>query len=166
MIQADDRLKGLFDEAIKIARKHNHEYVTLEHLLLVLLVQTEIVEMMKDKPTIKAQQLIKDIENHIANKMNDIKVNEDVYPKRTQATERCVNRAFTTAIFQGQESVNTFHLLSAMYSEKESYAYYYLMNNGLPKKIVVDHMTDVGIDAGEEHKVSSKQAAKILKQYN
>jgi ATP-dependent Clp protease ATP-binding subunit ClpA len=39
------------------------------------------------------------------------------------------------------------------------------MNNGLPKKIVVDHMTDVGIDAGEEHKVSSKQAAKILKQY-
>jgi ATP-dependent Clp protease ATP-binding subunit ClpA len=97
--------------------------------------------------------------------MNDIKVNEDVYPKRTQATERCVNRAFTTAIFQGQESVNTFHLLSAMYSEKESYAYYYLMNNGLPKKIVVDHMTDVGIDAGEEHKVSSKQAAKILKQY-
>jgi len=165
MIQADDRLKGLFDEAIKIARKHKHEYVTLEHLLLVLLVQTEIVEMMKDKPTIKAQQLIKDIENHIANKMNDIKVNEDVYPKRTQATERCVNRAFTTAIFQGQESVNTFHLLSAMYSEKESYAYYYLMNNGLPKKIVVDHMTDVGIDAGEEHKVSSKQAAKILKQY-
>jgi ATP-dependent Clp protease ATP-binding subunit ClpA len=121
--------------------------------------------MIKDKPTIKAQQLIKDIENHIANKMNDIKVNEDVYPKRTQATERCVNRAFTTAIFQGQESVNTFHLLSAMYSEKESYAYYYLMNNGLPKKIVVDHMTDVGIDAGEEHKVSSKQAAKILKQY-
>ena len=165
MIQADDRLKGLFDEAIKIARKHKHEYVTLEHLLLVLLVQTEIIEMMKDKPTIKAQQLIKDIENHIANKMNDIKVNEDVYPKRTQATERCVNRAFTTAIFQGQESVNTFHLLSAMYSEKESYAYYYLMNNGLPKKIVVDYMTDVGIDAGEEHKVSSKQAAKILKQY-
>ena len=165
MIQADDRLKGLFDEAIKIARKHKHEYVTLEHLLLVLLVQTEIIEMMKDKPTIKAQQLIKDIENHIANKMNDIKVNDDVYPKRTQATERCVNRAFTTAIFQGQESVNTFHLLSAMYSEKESFAYYYLMNNGLPKKIVVDHMTDVGVDAGEEHKVSSKQAAKILKQY-
>ena len=131
----------------------------------MLLVQTEIIEMMKDKPTIKAQQLIKDIENHIANKMNDIKVNDDVYPKRTQATERCVNRAFTTAIFQGQESVNTFHLLSAMYSEKESFAYYYLMNNGLPKKIVVDHMTDVGIDAGEEHKVSSKQAAKILKQY-
>jgi len=165
MIQADDRLKGLFDEAIKIARTNKHEYITLEHLLLVLIVQPEIIEMIKDKPTVKADQLIKDLEQHISDKMNEIKVNDDVYPKRTQATERCVNRAFTTAIFQGQEAVNTFHLLSAMYSEKESYACYYLQKNGLAKKIVVDYMTDVGVDAVEEHKVSSKQAAKILKQY-
>ena len=53
MIQADDRLKGLFDEAIKIARKNNHEYITLEHLLSVLLLQPEVVDMVKDKPTVK-----------------------------------------------------------------------------------------------------------------
>jgi len=165
MIQADDRLKGLFDEAIKIARSHSHEYVTLEHLLSVLLLQPEIVEMIKDKPTVKYDDLIKELQDHITNKMNDIKSKEDVYPKRTQTTERCVNRAFTTAIFQGQESVNTFHLLSSIYAEKESYATYYLQKNGLSKKIVVDYMTDIGSDAAEEHQVSSKQASKILKQY-
>mgnify|MGYP003134999361 CR=1 FL=1 len=165
MIQADDRLKGLFDEAIKIARNNKHEYITLEHLLLVLILQPEIIDMIKDKPTVKADQLVKDLENHIATKMNDIKVKDDVYPKRTQTTERCVNRAFTQAIFQGQEAVNAFHLLSAVYSEKESYACFYLQKNGLAKRIVVDHLTDVGIDTVEEHKVSSKQAAKILKQY-
>ena len=37
MIQADDRLKAIFDEAVKIAKSHSHEYVTLEHLLLCLL---------------------------------------------------------------------------------------------------------------------------------
>ena len=37
MIQADDRLKAIFDEAVKIAKAHSHEYVTLEHLLFVLL---------------------------------------------------------------------------------------------------------------------------------
>ena len=166
MIQADDRLKGLFDEAIKIARNNKHEYITLEHLLLVLILQPEIIDMIKDKPTVKADQLVKDLENHIATKMNDIKVKDDVYPKRTQTTERCVNRAFTQAIFQGQEAVNAFHLLSAVYSEKESYACFYLQKNGLAKRIVVDHLTDVGIDTVEEHKVSSKQAAKILKQYS
>ena len=165
MIQADDRLKGLFDEAIKIARNQNHEYITLEHLLSVLLLQPEIVDMVKDKPQVKYDQLIKDLDDHIINKMNDIKLKEDVYPKRTQATERCVNRAFTTAIFQGQETVNYFHLLSSIYSEKESYACYYLEKNGFPKRIVIDYMTDVGTDTIEEHKVSSKQASKILKQY-
>ena len=39
MIQADDRLKAIFDEAVKIAKSHSHEYVTLEHLLFVLLLQ-------------------------------------------------------------------------------------------------------------------------------
>ena len=165
MIQADDRLKGLFDEAIKVARSHNHEYITLEHLLSVLLLQPEIVDMVKDKPQVKYDQLLKDLEDHITNKMNDVKLKEDVYPKRTQATERCVNRAFTTAIFQGQETVNYFHLLSSMYSEKESYSCYYLEKNGFPKRIVIDYMTDVGTETIEEHKVSTKQASKILKQY-
>ena len=165
MIQADDRLKGLFDEAIKVARSHNHEYITLEHLLSVLLLQPEIVDMVKDKPQVKYDQLLKDLEDHITNKMNDVKLKDDVYPKRTQATERCVNRAFTTAIFQGQETVNYFHLLSSMYSEKESYACYYLEKNGFPKRIVIDYMTDVGTETIEEHKVSTKQASKILKQY-
>ena len=165
MIQADDRLKGIFDEAIKIARNNKHEYITLEHLLLVLITQPEIIDMIKDKPQVKVDQLMKDLENHVTNKMNDIKINDDVYPKRTLTTERCVNRAFTTAIFQGQESVNTLHLLASVYSEKESYACYYLQKNGLVKKIVVDYMTDVGVDSVEEHKVSSKQAAKILRQY-
>jgi len=165
MIQADDRLKGLFDEAIKIARQHKHEYITLEHLLAVLLQQPEIAEMVKDKPTVKYNSLLKELESHIKDNMNDIKLAEDVYPKRTQVTERCVNRAFTTAIFQGQETVNTFHLLSSVYSEKESYAYYYLEKNGFAKRIVIDYMTDVGTENIEEQSVSSKQASKILKQY-
>ena len=165
MIQADDRLKGLFDEAIKIARSHNHEYITLEHLLSVLLLQPEIQEIVKDKPQVKYDALLKDLEHHITHNMNDIKLKEDVYPKRTQATERCVNRAFTTAIFQGQETVNYFHILSSVYSEKESHACYYLEKNGFPKRIVIDYMTDVGTENIEEHKVSSKQASKILKQY-
>lgn len=165
MIQADDRLKSLFDEAIKIARKHNHEYVTLEHLLLVLIIQPEIIDMLKEKPSVKPDALRKDLGEHIETKMFDIKMKEDVYPKRTQATERCINRAFTTAIFQGQENVNVFHLISAIFSEKESYACFYLEKNGLTKKIVVDHMAEIGQDMADEHQISSKQASRILKQY-
>ena len=46
MIQADDRLKAIFDEAVKIAKSHSHEYVTLEHLLFVLLLQPEVDDLL------------------------------------------------------------------------------------------------------------------------
>ena len=90
-----------------------------------------------------------------------------MFPKRTASIDRMVNRAFTHAIFSGHDTVNSLHLLSSMYAEKNSHAVYYMLKNGLTKKIVIDYMTEVGSDIGEEPSthVSSKQASKILKQY-
>ena len=100
MIQADDRLKAIFDDAIKIARSNKHEYITLEHLLMIMIQQPEIEEMCKNHQNMNLQNLRIDLDNHIKEKMNDIKTKDEVYPKRTQTTDRAVNRAFTTAIFQ------------------------------------------------------------------
>jgi len=164
MIQADDRLKAIFDEALKLARSNKHEYITLEHLLYVLIDQTEIHDMLNSHSEINYDQLVLDVHDHVENKLNEIKINDEVYPKRTQSTERTVNRAFTQAIFSGQDSVNCFHLLNSIFSEKNSHANYYLIKNGVTKKLVVDYSVENEIDSGET-KVSSKQASKILKQY-
>jgi ATP-dependent Clp protease ATP-binding subunit ClpA len=165
MIQADDRLKAIFDDAIKIARSNKHEYITLEHLLMIMIQQPEIEEMCKNHQNMNLQNLRIDLDNHIKEKMNDIKTKDEVYPKRTQTTDRAVNRAFTTAIFQGQEQVSVLHLLLSFFSENESYATFYLQKNQFTKKQIVDYMTEFGDDNIEESRVSSKQASKILKQY-
>lgn len=165
MIQADDRLKHIFDEAVKIARSHGHEYVTLEHLLFVLLVQPDLDELLQSNKEIQLDQLMNDLQEHIENGLNEIKAKEEVYPKRTQSTERTVNRAFTTAIFSGKEYVDCFQLLSSIYSEKNSHALFFMLKNGLTKKVVVDHMTEVGTEVTDDTQVNQKQAAKILKQY-
>ena len=106
MIQADDRLKSIFDEAVKLARDHHHEYITLEHLLLILVAQSEISEMIKTFNQAQYDTLVSDLDDHVKNKLNEIKSKEDIYPKRTQSTDRTVNRAFTQAIFTGHEHVN------------------------------------------------------------
>ena len=165
MIQADDRLKYIFDEAVKIARSHTHEYITLEHLLFVLIVQPDLDELFQSNKDINLEQLMNDLQEHIENGLNEIKSKEEVYPKRTQSTERTVNRAFTTAIFSGKEYVDCFQLLSSIYSEKNSHALFFMLKNGLTKKVVVDHMTEVGTDVPDDAQVNQKQAAKILKQY-
>ena len=65
MIQADDRLKSIFDEAVKVARDNKHEYITLEHLLLVLIAQPEISEMIKNNKEAQYEQLVIDLDDHI-----------------------------------------------------------------------------------------------------
>ncbi len=165
MIQADDRLKHIFDEAVKIARSHGHEYITLEHLLFVLLLQPDLDELLKSNKDIQLDQLMNDLQDHIENGLNEIKSKEEVYPKRTQGTERTVNRAFTTAIFSGKEYVDCFQLILSIFGEKNSHALFFMLKNGLNKRVIVDYMTEVGSDIPEETQVNQKQAAKILKQY-
>ena len=56
MIQADDRLKAIFDEALKLARSYKHEYITLEHLLNVLLSQPEVYDMLQNNKEVNYEQ--------------------------------------------------------------------------------------------------------------
>ena len=165
MIQADDKLKHIFDEAVKIARSHSHEYITLEHLLFVLLVQPDLDELLHSNKDINVDQMMNDLQDHIENGLNEIKSKEEVYPKRTQSTERTVNRAFTTAIFSGKEYVDCFQLILSIFGEKNSHALFFMLKNGLTKKTVVDYMTEVGSDVPDEKQINQKQAAKILKNY-
>ena len=164
MIQADDRLKAIFDEALKLARSHKHEYITLEHLLHVLLSQSEIYDMLQNSDEVNYEQLLIDLDDYIKEKLNEIKVADEIYPKRTQATDRTVNRAFTQAIFSGHDSVSCFHLMNSFFSETNSHACYFLKKNGVTKKLIVDYSVENDTDTSET-KVSSKQASKILKQY-
>jgi ATP-dependent Clp protease ATP-binding subunit ClpA len=164
MIEPDEHLKTIFDEAVKIAREHKHEYITLEHLTLVLMTDPDVAEILKNKKTVKYGALVSDLESHVKEKLNEIKTSEDVYPKRTQSIDRMVNRAFTQAIFSGHDVVTGIHLLNSIFSEKNSHALYYLQKHGVTKKLVVDNISESLMSESEEN-VSSKQASKILKQY-
>ena len=165
MIEPDEHLKTIFDEAVKIARENNHEYITLEHIALVLTTQPDVAELLKSKKTIKYPDLISDLTDYIQTKLNEIKVNTVEIPKRTQAIDRMVNRAFTQAIFSGHEIVTGVHLLNSMFAEKESHALFFFEKNGVDKKTVVDFMQEANSLQEENVQVSSKQASKILKQY-
>ena len=165
MIEPDEHLKTIFDEAVKIARENNHEYITLEHIALVLTTQPDVAELLKSKKTIKYPDLIADLTHYIETKLNEIKVNTVEIPKRTQSIDRMVNRAFTQAIFSGHEIVTGVHLLNSMFAEKESHALFFFEKNGVDKKTVVDFMQEANSMQEETVQVSSKQASKILKQY-
>ena len=96
MLEADNSLEDIFENAVKEAEKRNHEYVTIEHLLLALIKDKEVGKVLHDfKSNVGA--LISDIENYLDTKCNDIKAKDgkEITPRKTASLERLMNRAFT-----------------------------------------------------------------------
>ena len=71
MLEANESLENIFENAVKEAEKRKHEYVTIEHVLLALIkdkqINTTLVEF-----KINVATLMKDIEEYLDTKCNDI----------------------------------------------------------------------------------------------
>ena len=121
MLEANEGLENIFENAVKEAEKRKHEYVTVEHVLLALIKDESIGTTLHDFK-INVSALIRDIENYLDTKCNDIKSKgkEPVTPRKTASLERLMNRAFTQALFQGRQDVSATDILISIFSEKKS----------------------------------------------
>ena len=108
MLEANEGLENIFENAVKEAEKRKHEYVTIEHVLLALVKDDSVGTVLLDYKT-NVGALIKDIEDYLDTKCNDIvsKSTTPITPRKTASLERLMNRAFTQALFQGRQDVNS-----------------------------------------------------------
>ena len=84
MLEANEGLENIFENAVKEAEKRKHEYVTIEHVLLSLVKDQNIGTTLLDFK-VNNGALIKDIEDYLDTKCNDIitKGKEPVTPRKT-----------------------------------------------------------------------------------
>ena len=84
MLEANEGLEGIFENAVKEAEKGKHEYVTIEHVLIALVKNKDIGTVLHDYK-INVSGLIRDIEDYLDTKCNDIKSKgkEPVTPRKT-----------------------------------------------------------------------------------
>ena len=178
MLEANEGLENIFENAVKEAEKRRHEYVTIEHVLLALVKNQDIGTVLLDFK-INVSGLIREIENYLDTKCNDIKVKskEPVTPRKTASLERLMNRAFTQALFQGRQDVSPIDILISIFSEKKSYAAFFLKKFAVNKQDLMDLVsTETILDegmagmggpqpGGPEQKLRPNQADRILKSY-
>ena len=73
-------------------------------------------------------------ENYLKTKLDDIKTDVEKYkPRKTQAVERVLNRAFTQVLFAGRNNIDIVDVFISMLSEKKSYAFYVTEQGGINK---------------------------------
>ena len=172
MLEANESLEGIFENAVNEAEKRRHEYVTIEHLLLSLITDNDVGLTLHDLQ-VNVGAMIKDVENYLDTKCGDIvaKGANPVHPRKTASLERLMNRAFTQALFQGRQDVTALDVLLSVFSEKKSYASVFLKTHNVNKEDLVDLvsaeniMSDDSIGGGPEQKLRPNQADKILKSY-
>jgi len=172
MLEANESLEGIFENAVNEAEKRRHEYVTIEHLLLSLITDNDVGLTLHDLK-VNVGAMIKDVENYLDTKCGDIvaKGANPVHPRKTASLERLMNRAFTQALFQGRQDVTALDVLLSVFSEKKSYASVFLKTHNVNKEDLIDLvsaeniMSEDSIGGGPEQKLRPNQADKILKSY-
>ena len=122
MLEANEGLENIFENAVKEAEKRRHEYVTIEHVLVSLIKDKNIGTVLHDFK-INVGALIKDVEDYLDTKCNDIvsKSANPVVPRKTASLERLMNRAFTQALFQGRQDVTSIDIMISIFEEKKSW---------------------------------------------
>ena len=178
MLEANESLENIFENAVKEAEKRKHEYVTIEHVLLSLVKDQNIGTTLLDFK-VNNGALIKDIEDYLDTKCNDIitKGKEPVTPRKTASLERLMNRAFTQALFQGRQDVSSIDILISIFAEKKSYGAFFLKKHKVNKQDLMDLVSTEtildegmaamggGVAPGPEQKLRPNQADRILKSY-
>ena len=178
MLEANEGLEKIFEDAVKEAEKRKHEYVTIEHVLLSL-VKDKVIGTTLTEFKIIIGALIKDIEDYLDTKCNDIvsKGKNPVVPRKTASLERLMNRAFTQALFQGRQDVTSIDILISIFAEKKSYGAFFLKKHKVDKQDLMDLVStetilDEGMASmggqqqhGSEQKLRPNQADRILNAY-
>jgi ATP-dependent Clp protease ATP-binding subunit ClpA len=169
MLEPSDKLQAIFERAIDIAQKLEHEYVTLEHLVFAIMCDEEIFKELSEYGA-NSEFIKANLEQFLKNNLSEIKVeNATQKPKRTASVERVLNRSFTQVLFSGRQKIEVQDVLISILSEKKSFSYYYLTKAGINKDKFIEFYQEKfdNTEEGEQSikNLNSNQLDKILNAY-
>ena len=164
MVEPSQELQLVFDKAIKDAQKLQHEYVTLEHLLFSMLCSEPFYGIIKGFGS-DAEYVKTNLEHHLKEKCDELKVEAKKFkPKKTQAVERVLNRAFTQVLFAGRQKIELSDVLLSLMSEKKSIANFYLEQGGIKKEEFAEYI-NTELETSFEDEEMSGAGQKALRQF-
>ena len=140
----------LFDKA----HEANIQYITVEHLLLMILNDFDVKEFFKSKSS-SIDSLKIDLENHL-NKNTISKIDEQKPVQPTLGFQRVLQRSVFHIQSSGKGVVKPINILVAIFSEKESHSVFLLNKYKLRRLDVVTYLSH-----GPKNKNSNDDSSEI-----
>jgi len=163
-MQHSPEIENIVERAIEEARIRQHEYVTVEHLLLALVTHAPFKKCL-DSFNVDTDAMIYEISSYL-NSLHAIESKTtEIHPKRTNTLERVMNRSVTQVLFTGRRQVATIDLYLSIASEGHSHAHYFLLKYGVTKTEFLDHWKTNYKGGDYATGLSANQADEILEEY-
>jgi ATP-dependent Clp protease ATP-binding subunit ClpA len=156
-------IENIIEQAIAKAKEYNHQYVTIEHLLLALITFQPFKKCLNSFG-VDINLMISEVEAYIHGLHAIESKIPDTQPKKTNSLERVMNRSVTQVLFTGRRQVTTIDLYLSIVAESNSHAHYFLLKYGVTKQEFLNHWTKT-YKGDSVANLSEGQADEILDEY-
>src|SRR6202165_2065924 len=122
------------------ARQKQHEFITVEHLLLAMLDNPSAAEVLK-ACGVDLDELRGVLTDFINEHTPRLSPHSDADTQPTQGFQRVIQRAILHVQSSGKKEVTGANVLVAIYGEKDSHAVYFLHQQGVSRLDVVNFIS-------------------------
>lgn len=133
------QLEKTLHKALALANERNHEYATLEHLLLALTDDADAAAVMK-ACGVRLDKLRFDLTRHLDEELTSLEVGH-ADAKPTSGFQRVLQRAVIHVQSSGREEVTGANVLVSLFSERESHAVYFLQGQDMTRFDAVNYIS-------------------------
>ena len=136
----DKELEQNLNDAFQLAHGQSHEFVTVEHLLLSLLDNSDAQDLFQSN-NIKTDTLKIDLEEFVGSTTPKIEKTDDREIQPTLGFQRVLQRAVFHVQSSGKKEVKGSNIIVAIFSEKESHSVFLLEQQGLTRLDAVSYLS-------------------------
>ena len=133
-------LEKSLHRALAHANERQHEYATLEHLLLALVEDPDAIAVLR-ACGVDLDALVEDLESYLDNEAQGLIVDGLADAKPTAGFQRVLQRAAMHVQSAGRSEVTGANVLVAMFTERESHAVYYLQQQDMSRYDAVSYIS-------------------------
>ena len=139
-------LEKTLHQALADASDRRHEYATLEHLLLALIDDEDAGRVMT-ACGVDLDELGAVVRQYLEQEYQSLQASDGSDPQPTAGFQRVVQRAILHVQTSGKDTVTGANVLVALFSERDSYAVYFLQQQDMSRLDAVSYISH-GIGKG------------------
>lgn len=168
MIHTNPEIELVITHASDLAKKHRHNYVTLEHLFLGL-IRFQPFRDLLSKFGADVANLDNDLESYITKnpyvKSRSRSDEEELNPKKTHSLERVFNRALTQVLFTGRQHIQLIDIFLSITAETNSHAAYFILKYGIDRQAFLHFYQKNYSEVPARTAAVTQKAEEILNEY-